>query len=121
MLMLELDEADGIAILEPNGELSESDFISVAKIIDQHIEHVGQLHGIIIHVKYFPGWDSFSALTAHLKFVRDHHKKVSRVAFVTDSTLGNLAGNIASHFVHAEIKRFTYNELATAKAWIVER
>ena len=52
---IELDEVEGIAILEPDGELSESDFISASKIIDPYIESVGELRGIIIHVQSFPG------------------------------------------------------------------
>jgi hypothetical protein len=104
MLKIELDEVASIAILSPEGELVKSDFISVAKTIDPYIERVGELKGIIIHVQSFPGWDSFSSLIAHLKFVRAHHKKVSRIAFVTDSPIGRFAENIASHFVNAKIK-----------------
>lgn len=88
MLTVNLDEIDGIAILEPDGELSETDFISASKIIDPYIEKSGKLNGLIIHVKSFPGWDSFSALLTHLSFVKDHHKKVAYIAFVTESPLG---------------------------------
>ncbi len=120
MLKVELDEVEGIAILEPDGELSESDFISAAKIIDPYIENIGKLRGIIIHVQSFPGWDSFSSLIAHLKFVREHHKKVSRIAFATDSPIGSFAENVASHFVNAEIKNFEFGELETSKKWILD-
>ena len=120
MLKIELDEVEGIAILEPDGELSESDFISASKIIDPYIESVGELRGIIIHVQSFPGWDSFSSLIAHLKFVREHHKKVSRIAFATDSPIGSFAENIASHFVNAEIKNFEFSELETSRKWVLD-
>ena len=120
MLKVELDEAEGIAILEPDGELSESDFNSAAKIIDPHLESFGELKGIIIHVKSFPGWDSFSSLIAHLKFVREHHRKVSRIAFVTDSPIGSFAESIARHFVNAEIKNFDFCELETSRKWILD-
>ena len=120
MLKIELDEVASIAILSPEGELVKSDFISVAKTIDPYIERVGELKGIIIHVQSFPGWDSFSSLIAHLKFVRAHHKKVSRIAFVTDSPIGRFAENIASHFVNAKIKNFKFSELETSRKWILE-
>lgn len=45
---------------------------------------------------------SFAALSSHLKFVKDHHKKIARIVLVTDSVLGNFAELIASHFVQAE-------------------
>jgi hypothetical protein len=120
MLKIELDEVDGIAILEPDGELSESDFVSVAKIIDPYIESVGDLRGIIIHVQSFPWWDSFSSLIAHFKFVKEHHKKVSRIAFATDSPIGSFAEDIATHFVNAEIKNFEFSELEASRQWILD-
>jgi SpoIIAA-like len=118
MLSVEIDEINGIAILEPDGPLSKNDFESVAKVIDPYIEKTDHLNGLLIHVKSFPGWDSFAALSSHLKFVRDHHKKVSRIAFSTDSVVGNFAEAIASHFVNAEIKLFSYSELEQAKIWL---
>jgi hypothetical protein len=53
-----------------------------------------------------------------LKFVREHHKKVSRIAFATDSPIGGFAENIASHFVNAKIKQFEFSELVTSRKWI---
>ena len=91
MLKIELDEDAGIATLEPDGELSESDFSAASRLIDPFLEKNNELKGIIIHVKFFPGWDSFSSLVAHLKFVKDHHKKIARIAFTTDSPIGNFA------------------------------
>ena len=119
MLKVNLSEAEGIAILEPDGELSESDFKTAAETIDPYIEKVGQLSGLIIHVKSFPGWDSFASFITHMKFVKQHHKKVSRIAFVTDSPIGSIAENIASHFVNAEIKNFSFDKLENAKKWIL--
>ena len=69
-------------------------------------------------MKSFPGWDSFSALIKHLKFIKEHHKKVSQVAFATDSPIGGLAEHVASHFVSAKIKSFTFCELEKAKKWV---
>ena len=65
----------------------------------------------------FPGWDSFGALSSHLRFVKDHHKKITRIAFSTDSGVGNFAEKIASHCVNAEIKVFSFEELEQAKKW----
>lgn len=77
------------------------------------------MNGLIIHVEKFPGWDSFAALSTHFQFVKDHHLHIERIAFVTDSPLGDLAENLASHFVAAEVKHFPYSGLADAKQWII--
>ncbi|HKK16763.1 MAG TPA: STAS/SEC14 domain-containing protein [Gammaproteobacteria bacterium] len=118
MLSVEIDEANGIAILEPGGPLSKSDFELAAKTIDPYIEKHGKLHGLVIHVESFPGWDSFAALSSHLRFVKEHHKKIARVAFSTDSMIGTLAEKLASHFVNAEIKLFSFRELELARKWV---
>jgi stage II sporulation SpoAA-like protein len=119
MLSVEIDEINGVAILEPDGPLSKNDFVVAAKVIDAYIEKTDQLKGLIIHTESFPGWGSFAALSSHLKFVKEHHKKISRVAFSTDSVVGNFAEVVASHFVNAEIKLFSYQELEQAKSWVV--
>ena len=119
MLKVELDENEGIAILEPDGELSKNDFKAASKVIDPYLEKYDELKGIIIHVKSFPGWDSFSSLVAHLKFVKEHHKKISRIAFVTDSPAGSIAEKVARHFVNAEIKSFEFVEFEASRKWVM--
>lgn len=119
MLNITLDEDNDLAIFEPDAKLSEEDFKSAARIIDRYISESGSLNGLVIATKIFPGWESFAALTSHLSFVQDHHQKVSFVAFVTDSAVGNLAEHIANHFISAEVRSFKYNELQAAKQWII--
>jgi hypothetical protein len=86
--------------------------------VDPYIEKHGSLAGILIEIAQFPGWDSLGAMAAHFRFVRDHHKKVSKVAVVTDSKLGDVAERLASHFVSAEIKHFPSGQADAAKRWI---
>ena len=120
MLSVKIDETNGIAILEPEDALTENDFVAARAVIDPFIENKGNLRGVIIHTKSFPGWDSFGALLSHLTFVKDHHNKISSVAFVTDSVLGGFAEMIGSHFVNAKIKMFSFEELEKAKSWILD-
>jgi len=119
MLKVTIDEEDGLAILEPDGALTRKDFEAAAVIIDPYIERHGVLNGVIIHTKEFPGWDSFAAMLFHLKFVSDHHTKVSRVAMATDSVVGDLAEAITGHFVQAEVKHFRFGEFQKARLWVL--
>lgn len=118
MLSIDFDETAGIAILEPDGPLTKNDFESAARTIDPYIERGSALNGLIVHTESFPGWESFAALVSHLKFVKEHHRKVSRIAFSTDSAIGSYAETIASHFVNADIRSFSYRELEQAKKWV---
>ena len=117
MLNVTTDESAQIAILEPLSALSEADFQAAAATIDPMIEK-GALKGIVVSMEAFPSWESFGALVSHLRFVRDHHKRVGRVAIVTDSRMGDLAEHLAGHFVSAEIRHFAYGEIDAAKRWI---
>ncbi|AOE48792.1 SpoIIAA family protein [Kangiella sediminilitoris] len=119
MLHVTTDTAHALAILEPEGALTDHDFQHAAQLIDPVIEKHGKLNGIIIRTRSFPGWDSFAALMSHLRFVREHHKHVGRIALVTDSALGSFGESVASHFVSAEIKHYAYDDFQAAKNWVL--
>jgi len=118
MLNVTLNEKESIAILEPDSALCENDFKIAGEIIDPFIEAKGSLNGLIIYAESFPSWDSFSSLMTHLKFIKEHHKKVSHIAFVSNSFVGTFAEHITSHFVNAEVKNFDFDKLEEAKLWI---
>ena len=101
-----LDTANGILFVQPKDSLQEGDFAELAKTVDPYIEQTGDLAGIIIETPSFPGWESLGAMAAHFRFVRDHHKHIKKVGLVTDSALGKVAEQLASHFVSAEIRHF---------------
>ena len=113
------DATNGILHLRPKSALTKEDFAQVAKTVDPHIEKQGALAGIIIEFSAFPGWDSLGALAAHLRFVRDHHKQVKKIAAVTDARFGAVAEKLASHFVAATIKHFPAGQADAARKWIM--
>lgn len=119
MLIVKLDRENRVAVLEPTGALEKTDFEKAAEEIDPYIAEQGNLNGLIISVEKFPGWDSFGALVSHMKFVKGHHREVKRIAFVTDSPIGNLVEKLGCHFVAAEIKHFAFPELDQAREWIL--
>ncbi|WP_261363982.1 SpoIIAA family protein [Aporhodopirellula rubra] len=55
-----------------------------------------------------------------MKFVREHHKKLSRIALATDSSNGSFAESIGSHFVNVAIKTFEFSEQERARSWILD-
>ena len=85
MLEHRLDPARSILYLHPTGPLQKEDFARIAGIVDPHIEAKGDLAGLVLDIKAFPGWESLGAMAAHLKFVREHHKKVKKIAIVTST------------------------------------
>lgn len=119
MLEHRLDTADSILYLRPKEALAGEDFAQLASVVDPHIEATGGLAGIVVEADRFPGWQSFAALASHLRFVRSHHKRIRRIAIVTDSVIGEMAEHLASHFVAAEIEHFPSGRVEDAKRWIL--
>ena len=118
MVNHELLAADGILILRPESSLEAADFQRISQEVDPYIEANGKLHGLMIDTESFPGWKNFAALIAHLKFVKEHHRKIEKIAAVSDSAFLTIAPAIASHFVQAEVRHFAHAEREEALNWL---
>ena len=119
MIPHQLDETDSILTVAPQGPLAADDFKALAEV-DPFIERTGGLQGLLLEAPAFPGWEGFGGLTAHLRFVRDHHRLIRRVAVVSDSPVLSHLPQLASHFVAAEVRHFPQAERAGALAWLRE-
>lgn len=118
MITHSLDPARSILHLQPRAPLAKADFEQLAREVDPFLAEHGRLAGMLVEARTFPGWDSLGALASHLRFVRDHHRLIRRIALVTDSPLGGVAEHLASHFVAAEIRHFPHRELEAAREWL---
>jgi hypothetical protein len=118
MIDYDLDTAHSILLVHPKAALDKNDFAELTKAVDPQIEETGELAGLIIDAPAFPGWDSFGTMVTHLRFVRDHHKRVKKVAIVTNSHIGDVAERLGSHFVSAEVRHYPGEQLEQARQWI---
>ena len=118
MLHSELLTDQAVLVLTPDGPLSADDFTRLAAIVDPYIEQHGRLRGLMIHTRGLPGWEDFAAFAGHLRFVRDHHRRIERVAAVTDSGVLAALPRIASQFVAAAVRHFDYADRDAALHWL---
>ena len=118
MIDYTLDETNSVLNVRPTSPLQRDDFEALSRTVDPFIERTGGLNGLLLEVAQFPGWTNVAAAIRHFQFVRDHHRKIKKVAIVTDSPLGEAAERIASHFVAATIKHFPAGHLDEAKIWL---
>lgn len=118
MIQVELLRDKGILIITPQGALAADDFRKVASVADPYIAEKSRLAGLMVRAPSFPGWDNFAALIEHMKFVRDHHRKIERVAAVTDSGFIKVARAVATHLAQPDIRLFGADEEARALAWL---
>ena len=121
MISVQALNKEGIVIVEPSGPLEEADFARLSREVETISNSIGHLNGLIIHSKSFPGWDTVGAFVQHMRFVKEHHKQIERIAVVTDSRLGDIGPVIAKHLVSAELRHFPFNGMAEAKEWITKR
>jgi hypothetical protein len=104
--------------IKPDDALQKEDFVQLAQMVDPYIQQHGSLAGLIVDAAEFPGWDDFAALASHLRFVKDHHKLIKKIALVTNSKMGSVAEHLGAHFVAAKVRHFPAHELAAAAMWI---
>lgn len=107
----------GVIVVEVKQPLRAQDFDALAVTADSWIEGHGELRGLVIHTRDFPGWENLGGLLRHVRFVRDHHRKVRRIALAANAKLVSLAPRIGEHFLEAEVKTFGYDDLDGAIAW----
>ncbi|MCH0569042.1 STAS/SEC14 domain-containing protein [Streptomyces sp. MUM 136J] len=111
----------GVLVVEVEQPLRVQDFEALGQTADAWLATHDDLPGVVIHAREFPGWENIGSLFRHVRFVRDHHREVRKVALAADSRLADLAPRLAGHFTRAEVRRFGYDELDDAVAWAAGR
>jgi len=111
----------GVVVIEVAEPLRAADFEALAATVDRWLATHGTLQGVVVHARAIPGWENLGALLRHLRFVRDHHRRVHRVALAVDGVLAGLAPVVADHFVRAQLRHFRYDALDDAIAWAADR
>jgi tRNA U38,U39,U40 pseudouridine synthase TruA len=120
MLNYELNQENGILILKPMAPLESTDFEKLVQEVDPYIREKGKLNGLLIYAKSFPGWDNFAAFLSHMKFVKNHHQQIKKIAAVTSSNFLSIMPQVANHFVKAEVRHFDYDDKDAALNWLLD-
>ncbi|MGE3512160.1 MAG: STAS/SEC14 domain-containing protein [Vicinamibacterales bacterium] len=108
----------GVLVVEPHGRLRANDFDALDAAADSWIESAdGALRGVVVHARQFPGWENLGSLLRHVRFVRDHHRKIRRVALAVDGPVAEITPVLVDHFVQAELKQFGTDDLDVAIMW----
>jgi tRNA U38,U39,U40 pseudouridine synthase TruA len=118
VIRYELHPESGLLVLMPEGRLAAEDFTKIAAVVDPYIAEKGRLNALMIHAESFPGWQDFAALIAHLKFVKDHHRRIARIAAVSDSGFLAVMPRVAQHFLTADVRYFRCEERDKALEWL---
>lgn len=120
MLRITEDPARNCLLLEPGGALARRDLDALSERFDAYVNARGRVPNLVVRAVGFPTWTDLAALLRHLRFIREHHRMVRKVALVSDARALDIAPRIAGHFVSAEIRHFPAAGLDTALAWVAE-
>lgn len=118
MIETKLMRDDGILVINPVSELEIADFDRLNLLVNPYLEDNGKLNGILIFFEAFSGWENFAAMLKHIQFVDNHHEKVKRIAFITDSTAKSMLPKLADYFVAAEVRHFDFKDRDVAEKWL---
>jgi CBS domain-containing protein len=102
----------GVLVVEPSRPLRREDFDALARTLDPWLRAHGNLRGVVVCARGFPGWENFGSFLRHTRFLRIHRQHVSRVALAVDGwaaeviqRVGSLLGPDVRHFPHAQRDR----------------
>lgn len=121
MLKITDDEVHGCLLLEPVGALSRRDLDGLSKRFDGWVARNDSVPNLVIRADSFPTWTDFAALTKHLRFIREHHRLVEKVAIVSDARAFDVAPRLAGLVVSAELRHFRAADLPAALDWVAVR
>lgn len=118
MLTIMWNTDTSVLIICPTGPLAALDFVLLAEEFNAAVESHDGLRGLLIDVPRFPGWEDIRGVRAHLRFVATHHRRIGRVAVVTDNRLVRLAPLVARFVLHPSIRHFAPTERTAALDWL---
>ena len=120
MLKITDDDAHNCLVLEPTGPLTRRDLDALTERFDERVNETDRVPNLVIRAGGFPAWADFAALLKHLRFIREHHRLVERVAIVSDARALDLAPRLARRFVSADVRHFPAAGFEAALAWVGE-
>ncbi len=121
MLKIIEDDAHGCFVLEPSGSLRKADLDALTKRFDAKVAAGGPTPNLVIHSPRFPTWSNLAAMLEHIRFIREHHRQIEKVALVSDARILDIAPRVARLFVAANLRHFPSDGMGDALAWVAER
>ena len=118
MLHFERLPDKNILVVTPHGPLESADFEKFKAEMDAPATSQGKMTRLMIRTRSFPGWANVRAFASHLKFVRNRHRQIERIAVVSDSRLLKVLPGLARYFVHPDIRHFDFAQGDQAAGWL---
>jgi len=99
--------------------LKAEDFINLGEKADKLIKEHGKIR-LLINASGFNSWENTKAAEKHFSFVKDHNKKVERLAVVAGHTWQHWLAALARMFIQPKVRVFDKDQINEARAWLKE-
>jgi len=117
MIKTELISANALKIVAPD-KLKADDFRQIAPQIDSLISQYGKIR-LLIDASGFNGWENIAAFEDHAAFVKNHQKKIERIAVIAAHDWQHWLIGAVRIFVHPEVRAYNKSHASEALQWIV--
>ena len=103
MLKIIEDDAHDCFVLEPSGSLRKADLDALTERFNARVARADRSRTWSSTRRSFPTWSDFARAAEHIRFIRDHHRQIEKVALVSDARILDFAPRVARLFVAARI------------------
>jgi hypothetical protein len=117
MIRTEILSGNALRIVVPD-KLKAGDFSQIAPQIGALISQHGQIR-LLIDATGFNGWENIAAFEHHAGFVKNHQRKVERIAVIVAHDWQHWLIGTFRIFVHPEVRAYDKTHEAEALKWII--
>jgi hypothetical protein len=117
MLVITPSLESNMVEIKVTGALNHHDFKELAQKIDPLINRFGSLK-LFVDATHFTGWDNSQAAEQHFRFVKEHHKKIDKIAVISGHAWQHWLISVIKIFIHPEIKIFSDHQFPEARNWL---
>jgi hypothetical protein len=117
MIKTEIISANALRIIAPE-KLKADDFRQLAPQVDSLISQHGKIR-LLIDASGFNGWENVAAFANHVGFVKNHQRKVERIAVIAAHGWQHWVIGAVKMFLHPDVRAFDKNHESEALQWIV--
>jgi hypothetical protein len=117
MIKTEVISANVLRITVPD-KLNADDFRQIAPQIDSLIRQYGTIR-LLIDASGFHGWENIGAFETHAGFVRDHQRKIERIAVIVAHDWQHWLIAAVRIFAHPDATAYDKGHEHEALQWVV--
>jgi len=117
MIKTETISADTLRIIAPE-KLKADDFRQIAPQIESLIQQHGTIR-LLIDGCGFRGWENIAAFESHAGFIKNHHRRIERVAVIAAHDWQHWLIGAVRMFLHPEVRAYDKSHESEALRWIV--